>query len=122
MVSKSGSEPYCALKKRLEAVGKPIGDRVVDKLAAEAESRYAPKVVQYKDDWLASRKEKGQAYDLYKQGSPDINWVNNKFKTIVLLMLDASVPTEMQLALKAYCEAFFMGCDVKVKGPGEMWQ
>lgn len=113
---------FCPRKKRLEALGPLISDPILDKLAAEAETLFIPKRVLSKDDWLASRKELGQTYPKYKMGSPDINWINARFKTIVLVMLDDTVPPEMQAGLELYCSAFFTGCDVKIKRPGEMWQ
>ena len=45
MVSRKAEDAYCTLKKRLEAVGKPCGDPIIEKLASEAESRYIPKRV-----------------------------------------------------------------------------
>lgn len=40
----------------------------------------------------------------------------------MIVFLDETVPAEMQQGLEMYCEAFFLGCDIKVKKPGEMWQ
>jgi hypothetical protein len=121
-VIKEDANIYCPLAKRIKAIGALIGDPIIDNLASEAESLYNPKKVQTKHDWLACRKERGQTYDEYKQGSPDISWVNKRFNTILMVMLDNSVPVEMQNALLNYCTAFFTGCDVKLKRPGELWQ
>ncbi len=47
-----------------------------------------------------------------------VNWINPRFNTILVVMLDDTVPEEMQNALQLYCSAFFIGCDVKLKRPG----
>jgi len=51
-----------------------------------------------------------------------IPWMNKNCNTIMLLMLDSTVPEEMISGLHKYCSAFFFNCQVKVKRPGEIWQ
>lgn len=36
-------------------------------------------------------------------------------------MLDNDVPEDMIAALKIYCDAFFTGCNIQIKKPGDEW-
>jgi len=36
-------------------------------------------------------------------------------------MLDNDVPEDMIAALKIYCDAFFTGCNIEIKKPGDEW-
>ena len=36
-------------------------------------------------------------------------------------MLDNEVPEDMIVALKLYCDAFFTGCNIQIKKPGDEW-
>lgn len=70
-------------------------------------------------DWLATQKERGQSYSVYKQGGPDIGWVNDRYNTIVLFFLDESISPEHMGNYEAYCKAYYTGCNVKVLRPGD---
>ena len=83
---------------------------------------YIPKCVNSQNDWLASVKEKGQPYEEYKRGGPNTSWSQKNFNTILLMILDDAIDQEMQDFLAQYCTAFFTGCQVKVKRPGDTWQ
>ena len=37
-------------------------------------------------------------------------------------MLDDTVPDDMQKGLELYCSSFFLGCEIKLKRPGDLWQ
>jgi hypothetical protein len=47
------SGAYCALNKRLAAVGNEIQDSIIDGLCKKAEVMYLPKRIHSKNDWLA---------------------------------------------------------------------
>jgi len=36
-------------------------------------------------------------------------------------MLDNDVPEDLIVALKIYCDAFFTGCNIDIKKPGDEW-
>ena len=106
---------------RLKAVGAPIKDKIIDTLAKEAETIYIPKKIKEDGDWLVSHKEKGQPLSAYTPQSQVIKWSNSKYNTVILYMLDNEVPEDMIGALKLYCDAFFTGCNIKIKKPGDEW-
>lgn len=90
-------------------------------MAKEAEIIYIPKRIKDSGDWLKSHEEKGQAMGNYTTQSKVIKWSNPKYNTIILYILDNEVPDDMITALKIYCDAFFTGCKIVIKRPGDEW-
>ena len=70
-------------------------------------------------DWLSSQNETGQSLKKYMNGGPHISWINPRCKTISIFLIDDTIDDETAELLKIYCEAFFLGCDVKVIKQGD---
>ena len=71
------------------------------------------------DDWLETRKERGQTVKTDKSGGPEIAWLNPRRQgTIYLFVIDESIDDATAQLLVKYCEAFYAGVAVKLVRPG----
>ena len=93
-------------------------DKILANLLANAEKIYEPKQVFTSSDWLVTQKESGQAPKAFKIGGPNITWMNNYNRKILLFCLDGTIDETTSAKLKSYCEAFFWTCQVEVVHPG----
>ena len=94
------------------------GDKVLDYLVTNANQLFTPKRF-LPGDWLATQKERGQSFKVYKQGGPDISWSNSRYNTIILFFIDDTISPEHMKNYEEYCKAFYTGCNVKVLRPGD---
>ena len=93
-------------------------DKVVSYLLQNAEQLFEPKSVYGRSDWLVTQNECGQTAKRYKQGGPSINWMDQRTRKIILFVVDQTISEETSEMFRAYCEAYFWGCDIEVVRPG----
>ena len=82
------------------------------------EKYFEPKMVHTPSDWLVTQTEVGQTPKRYKQGGPQINWMNPRAKKILLFMIDQTIDEETAERFKVYNEAYFHGAEVEIVKAG----
>ena len=112
-------QPVRSQQDRLQAVGRPTRDPIIDTFAQGAEHLFIPKRYKEAGDWLFAHKEQGQPMSQYTRESRMIKWVTKDTRTIVLYVLDAEVPDSLVQALQIYCAAFFATMTIKILKPGQ---
>ena len=93
-------------------------DDLLAKMLSKSEEMFVPKKVKSKHDWLGEHRENGQSIKTYLQGGPDIAWLNKIRDTIFVFVLDQKLEEHLELLIKEYVEAFFLGSKVEVVSPG----
>ena len=94
-------------------------DPLMAHLLKNVETLFQPKSVCSDGDWLVTQQEPGQTFQTYQQGGPQINFTTATQKTIYLFFIDDSIDEPSGELFKAYCEAFFLGCPVRLVRPGQ---
>lgn len=51
-------------------------------------------------------------------GGPNISWMNDRCKKIVLFIIDDTIDDETAELFKTYCQAYFLGADIELVKPG----
>ena len=100
--------------KRQQAMDGGSSDPLLSSICSFASQIFLPKSITHKTDWLVTHKESGQTVQRYSQGGPNINWVNQRNKTIYVLPIDESVDIKQLKFKLQYVKAFFMGIQVKL--------
>ena len=87
-------------------------------VVANIEEYFKPKKVYTPSDWLVTQKESGQTPKRYQNGGPNISWMNKRNNRILLFVLDPTIDEQTSELFKAYCEAYFLGCEITLVRPG----
>ena len=120
---KTKTYPYQYLTKAKLAQGFEIPReycpcKITDYLMKNVEKHFKPKQVYTQSDWLVTQTETGQTPKRYKQGGPNITWMNPRAKRIVLFMIDQTIGEETAERFKVFNEAYFHGAEVEIVKPG----
>ena len=86
------------------------------------ETLFTPKAVCGEGDWLVTQREAGQTIQDFQQGGPLIRMLDRVQKVIYLFLIDDSIDDQTGEHLKLYCEAFFLGVEVRLVRAGSVFQ